>query len=106
VTNDWWDENPSSSAYNTFVHGSDPGGASEALWQTLPAYNYFAVITFNMPNPKPGGGSGIFLHVATSGPTAGCVSLPTADLLSVLKWLKPSANPRIVISLDGDLANF
>jgi L,D-peptidoglycan transpeptidase YkuD (ErfK/YbiS/YcfS/YnhG family) len=106
VTNDWWDENPSSSTYNTFVHGTDPGGASEALWKTVPAYNYFAVITFNMPHPIAGAGSGIFLHVATSGPTAGCVSLPTADLIDVLRWLDPARNPRIVISLDGDLRNY
>jgi L,D-peptidoglycan transpeptidase YkuD (ErfK/YbiS/YcfS/YnhG family) len=106
VANDWWDESPSSPTYNMFVHGSDPGGASEALWKTVPAYNYFAVIKFNMPDPVSGGGSGIFLHVATSGPTAGCVSLPTADLLKVLTWLNPAMNPRIAIALDGDLKNY
>jgi L,D-peptidoglycan transpeptidase YkuD (ErfK/YbiS/YcfS/YnhG family) len=110
VTNDWWDEMVGSPTYNTFQHGSDPGGASEALWKTVPAYDYFAVITYNMPpnvaKPVDGAGSGIFLHVATSGPTAGCVSLPTADLVKVLTWLDPARNPRIVISLDSGLGNF
>jgi L,D-peptidoglycan transpeptidase YkuD (ErfK/YbiS/YcfS/YnhG family) len=106
VAGDYWDENPASPTYNTFVHGADPGGNSEALWQIIPAYNYFAVIAFNMPDVVPGKGSGIFLHVGTGGPTAGCVSLASADLVSVLTWLQPSANPRIVISTDAGLANF
>ena len=110
VSDDWWNENSSSSNYNTFAHGSDPGGPSEALWQTLPAYDYFAVITYNMPpnvaKPVAGAGSGIFLHVAGSGPTAGCVSLPTADLIDVLTWLDPAKNPRIVISTDSGLSAF
>jgi len=110
VTNDWWDEMVGSPTYNTFQHGSDPGGASEALWKTVPAYDYFAVITYNMPpnvaKPVDGAGSGIFLHVATSGPTAGCVSLPAADLVKVLTWLDPARNPRIVITLDSGLRNF
>lgn len=110
VTDDWWAENSDLANYNTFVHGSDPGGPSEALWQTIPAYNYFAVITYNMPpnvsKPVPGAGSGIFLHVATSNPTAGCVSLQSSDLVKVLTWLDPAKHPRIVISTDSGLSQF
>jgi L,D-peptidoglycan transpeptidase YkuD (ErfK/YbiS/YcfS/YnhG family) len=110
ATEDWWDENPGSTQYNNFVHGNNPGGASEALWTIVPAYDYLAVITYNMPpnvaKPVPGAGSGIFLHVATSGPTAGCVSLPKSELVQVLTWLDPAKNPRIVISTDADLDNY
>lgn len=105
VSGDWWDENPSSPNYNTFQHGSDPGGVSEALWQATVAYQYFAFITFNVP-AIPGKGSGIFLHVGTGGPTAGCVSLAETNLLTVLRWLDPAKHPRIVLSPDSELHKF
>jgi L,D-peptidoglycan transpeptidase YkuD (ErfK/YbiS/YcfS/YnhG family) len=106
VTNDWWNENPDSSGYNTFDHSTtNPGGGSEALWEQTTAYQYFAFITYNVP-AVAGKGSGIFLHVSTNRPTAGCVSLPKADLLKVLAWLNPSDKPRIVLSPDGDLSRY
>jgi L,D-peptidoglycan transpeptidase YkuD (ErfK/YbiS/YcfS/YnhG family) len=43
-------------------------------------------------------GSAIFLHVGTGTATAGCVSLPSAELLRVLRWLKPANSPKIDIS--------
>jgi len=100
VANDYWNENPSSSTYNSFVHGTNPGGFSEALWQTVPQYNYFAVINYNIPvkAATPARGSGIFLHVAGSGATAGCVSLAQTNLLKVLEWLDPATSPRIVMA--------
>jgi len=63
----------------------------------VPAYNYAAVIAYNTAR-TPGLGSAIFLHVGTGGSTAGCVSLPASQLLAVLRWLKPSAKPRITIT--------
>ncbi|MFG3690471.1 L,D-transpeptidase [Micromonospora sp. NPDC047740] len=114
VTNDWWNENPDSPAYNTFQHtATNPGGYSEALWRETPAYTHFAVITYNMaPNvatPVPGAGSGIFLHEFSktpSGPTAGCVSLSHGDLVSVLTWLKPELMPRIVLCPAQNLSQY
>ncbi|MEV6707914.1 L,D-transpeptidase family protein [Micromonospora wenchangensis] len=114
VTNDWWNENPDSPAYNTFQHSStNPGGYSEALWREVPAYTHFAVITYNMPpnvaKPVPDAGSGIFLHEFSSpagGPTAGCVSLSHADLVSVLRWLDPRHAPRIVICPAANLGRY
>ncbi|MFI5907710.1 L,D-transpeptidase [Dactylosporangium sp. NPDC051541] len=97
VTDDWWNENSDSPGYNTFAHGPNPGGPSEALWTYNPQYLYMAVIRYNMP-ATPGRGSGIFLHQAGAGSTAGCVSLAQADLLNVLRWLDPAANPQIVMA--------
>jgi L,D-peptidoglycan transpeptidase YkuD (ErfK/YbiS/YcfS/YnhG family) len=51
----------------------------------------------------PGAGSAIFLHVSTGGATAGCVSLPSASLLAVLRWLDPAQQPRIVMGTEGDV---
>ncbi|WP_432967785.1 L,D-transpeptidase family protein [Dactylosporangium sp. CA-233914] len=94
---DWWDENSDSPGYNTFSHGDNPGGPSEPLWRISPQYTHFAVIRYNMP-ATPGRGSGIFLHQGNGNSTLGCVSLPQGDLLTILRWLDPAANPRIVMA--------
>ncbi|GIF78154.1 L,D-transpeptidase family protein [Asanoa siamensis] len=108
VADDWWNENPDTPGYNSFFHGADPGGFSEALWQEVPQYNYFAVINYNIPvrTATPARGSGIFLHVAGSGATAGCVSLTQANLLRVLEWLDPAAAPRIVLAPRANLGRY
>jgi L,D-peptidoglycan transpeptidase YkuD (ErfK/YbiS/YcfS/YnhG family) len=102
VCGDWWDEDPSSTAYNTFQHvacGAHPafGGESEALWRISPQYRYFAVIEYNAHPVVPGRGSAIFLHVSTAHGTAGCVSLPEGRLVRLLRWLQPGAAPMISI---------
>jgi L,D-peptidoglycan transpeptidase YkuD (ErfK/YbiS/YcfS/YnhG family) len=102
VCGDWWDEDPASTAYNTFQHvacGSPTafGGESEALWRVSPQYRYFAVIEYNAHPIVPGRGSAIFLHVSTAHGTAGCVSLPESRLVRLLRWLRPGAAPMISI---------
>jgi L,D-peptidoglycan transpeptidase YkuD (ErfK/YbiS/YcfS/YnhG family) len=103
VCGDWWDEDSRSALYNHFVHvpcGVAPhfGGDSEALWETIPQYEYFAVISYNRSPVVRGRGSAIFLHVSRGIPTTGCVSLPTVDLLHVLRTLQPSEHPLIDIT--------
>jgi L,D-peptidoglycan transpeptidase YkuD (ErfK/YbiS/YcfS/YnhG family) len=110
---DWWDEDPLSPHYNTFVAlpcRATPWFAShsEPLWTETVAYPYFAVIDFNT-DPVHGGsgapGSGIFLHAWIGAPTEGCVALHVAQLLGVLRWLRPSAHPAIEIAPDAELAS-
>jgi L,D-peptidoglycan transpeptidase YkuD (ErfK/YbiS/YcfS/YnhG family) len=79
-------------AYNRWVHRVPCAPGDEDLWvNAARAYRYAAVIDFNYRHPVFGRGSGIFLHEGTGGPTAGCVSLPQADLLAVLRWMRPGA---------------
>ncbi|MEV4534151.1 L,D-transpeptidase family protein [Asanoa sp. NPDC049518] len=108
VENDWWNENPATEGYNSFFHGADPGGASEALWETDPQYRYFAVINYNIPvrEADPPRGSGIFLHVSVDRGTAGCVALDESDLVKVLRWLDPAAKPRIVMAPASELDRY
>ena len=108
VADDYWDENPDSATYNSFVHGANPGAGSEALWQTAPQYNYFAVIDYNIPAvpANPPRGSAIFLHVVNKGGTAGCVALGQSDLVRVLDWLDPAASPRIVMTPTQNLGRY
>ena len=108
---DWWDEDPASPSYNTFQHvacGSAPSfhGGSEALWQMTVAYQRFAVIGYNAGPIVAGAGSAVFLHDDTGRPTAGCVSLPAGQLDTVLRWLNPSASPRVVIGTDAEIRRF
>jgi L,D-peptidoglycan transpeptidase YkuD (ErfK/YbiS/YcfS/YnhG family) len=110
VCGDWWDEQSTSALYNHFVHvgcsTSPPfGGDSEPLWEVTPQYDYFAVIEYNRNPIVPGRGSAIFLHVSIGAPTTGCVALPRADLLRVLRFLQPSGHPMIYISTRQLVAN-
>jgi L,D-peptidoglycan transpeptidase YkuD (ErfK/YbiS/YcfS/YnhG family) len=94
---DRWDDDSSSPLYNEWVDDRthNPGAAPEAM-DDPPYYDYGAVIAYNTAR-TPGKGSAIFLHVDTGAPTVGCVTLPTTELLKVLKWLRPAADPRITM---------
>lgn len=104
VPGDYWDENPATGRrYNTFVHSRDTdcaanpfGGDTECLWLEASPYPYLAVVDFNTPS-RGAYGSGIFLH-ATTGPTEGCVSVRRADLVKILRWLRRTGRPRIVLA--------
>jgi L,D-peptidoglycan transpeptidase YkuD (ErfK/YbiS/YcfS/YnhG family) len=103
VCGDWWDEDPSSATYNTFQHvrcGVRPPfrAESEGLWKATIAYRYLIPIRYNADPVVPGRGSAIFLHVQRPNATNGCVSLPEAQLVQTLRWLRPADRPRIAIS--------
>ena len=86
-----WVDDSASALYNT--HQRKPANgrwtSAENLLNT-PAYNYAQVIGYNEAR-TPGKGSAIFLHVDSGGGTAGCVSLPTAALLAVMRWERVGA---------------
>jgi L,D-peptidoglycan transpeptidase YkuD (ErfK/YbiS/YcfS/YnhG family) len=98
ATSDYWDDDPASARYNTWVDArtASAGQRPEPMHQ-VPAYDYGAVIAYNTAR-APGLGSAIFLHVTTGGATAGCVSLPESQLLTVLRWLRPANKPLISIT--------
>jgi L,D-peptidoglycan transpeptidase YkuD (ErfK/YbiS/YcfS/YnhG family) len=95
---DYWDDDPASPRYNEWADArkANPGAAPEPMHQ-VPAYDYAAVIAYNTAR-TPGLGSAIFLHVGTGTATAGCVSLPRAELIKVLSWLTPADHPLISIT--------
>ena len=111
VCGDWWDEDPRSAAYNSFVQlpcGASPpfGGGSEALWLSPTAYAHFALIEYNTHPVVAGAGSAIFLHVASDRPTDGCVALPAGELVRLLRWLRPARSPLIVIGTARTIRSF
>jgi L,D-peptidoglycan transpeptidase YkuD (ErfK/YbiS/YcfS/YnhG family) len=100
VCGDWWDSDPGSPTYNRFRHVACGRSLarSEPLWRISPQYRYFAEIRYNAGPVVPGRGSAIFLHVSASRPTAGCVALPEARLVRLLRWLRPGAVVHLGIS--------
>ena len=105
-TNIVWDDDPSSPRYNQWVDDTtaDPGAAPEPM-DNAPAYDYGAVIDYNVNPTVAGAGSAIFLHVSTGGSTAGCVSLPVDEVLQVLRWLSPAQQPRIVMGTEASVTS-
>ncbi len=88
---DVWVDDSASALYNT--HQRKPVNGRWTSAENLlnrPAYNYAQVIGYNEAR-APGKGSAIFLHVDLGGGTAGCVSLSTGALLTVLRWERPGA---------------
>ena len=98
--NDWWDENPASPTYNRHVvRATSPGGASENLYRAGSAYAHAVVINYNMNPVVRGAGSGFFLHVSVGTATAGCVSVPSGQLDTIMRWLNPASRPVISIGV-------
>jgi L,D-peptidoglycan transpeptidase YkuD (ErfK/YbiS/YcfS/YnhG family) len=93
---DVWVDDPASKLYNTRQLLPARGRWRSAEKLAVPAYEYAQVIGYNEAR-KPGLGSAIFLHLDSGRPTAGCVSLPRAALLRLLRWQKPGAS----ISISG-----
>src|SRR6516225_7728016 len=96
---DYWDDDPASPLYNEWVdtRRQNPGVRPEPMHQP-PVYDYAAVIVYNTAR-TPGAGSAIFVHVGDGSATAGCVSLPVARLLVVLRWLNPARHPVIAMQV-------
>ena len=95
---DWWGSDVRSpSTYNRHVRcrrSSCPFRTAHAehLVDYPRAYRYAMLIGYNTPpSVKVGAGSAFFLHVGTGGPTAGCVSLPAARVVWLLRRMKPGA---------------
>ena len=74
--------------------------SAEVMRREDGAYEFGAVIDYN-PERTPGRGSMIFLHI-WKGPgqgTAGCTAMAREDVIGVLTWLDPGAEPRLVLGV-------
>lgn len=93
----YWDDDSSSANYNRWVDSRNGNtGRSPEPMHVSPPYNYGVVIGYNW-GQTPGMGSAIFLHVTHNSPTHGCVSTRQDHLLRLMRWLRPSAKPRIIM---------
>ncbi|WP_406665702.1 L,D-transpeptidase [Gallaecimonas sp. GXIMD1310] len=99
---------PASAFYNQLVDSAVAGrvavrGASEPLRLDLhragdQRYRLALVVNHN-PDNSPGAGSCIFLHQWADSHTytAGCTAMPGEALNTLLAWLKPAYQPRLVV---------
>lgn len=97
---DYWVQDNNSAFYNERRHigrGGFRPHTSEHLVEYGRQYRWSLVIDFNRPDPVRHRGSGIFLHVNGSGPTAGCVSAPLGFIRSMMSRLRPRGHPVIAI---------
>jgi L,D-peptidoglycan transpeptidase YkuD (ErfK/YbiS/YcfS/YnhG family) len=101
-TQSWWVSDPRSRYYNTWQAGPPNGRWNPAYGEQLSryrtAYAYAIVIDFNRSPVVRGRGSAIFLHVGTGSATAGCVSVSSARMAQLLRYVTPKLKPRIAIS--------
>ncbi|NUK08335.1 L,D-transpeptidase family protein [Streptomyces lunaelactis] len=100
----WWCQDNRARTYNRWVEGlpADCRAAeSEHLVSYATQYARALVIGFNYHRPVRGRGAGIFLHVNGRGATAGCVSVPDADMGRILAWADQRRDPHIAIGTSG-----
>jgi len=99
LDDDCWVDDPASPQYNRWVEGVPDGISFERLLRSDGLYKYGIVIEYNTGPVVAGRGSAIFVHLwrETGEPTAGCVAMAEASLLTVLSWLDPDKKPLIVL---------
>jgi len=92
-----WCDDPDDPNYNTGQYVRWYPRSHEKLRRPDHLYDIVGVLDYNWPEPVPGKGSAIFLHVwrRPRYPTAGCVAFAPRDLEWILaRW---SAGSRVVI---------
>lgn len=86
---DWWVSDPASPAYNTHQRcrpGTCPfdESRSEHLIDYA-VYDHALVMGVNRAR-VPGAGSAFFIHSTNGAATGGCVAVPTATVVELLRW--------------------
>lgn len=97
---DLWVDDPDAPDYNRWVKQGETSALSfEKMKRDDDQYRYGLVIEYNTDPVIPGFGSAIFLHIwkEQGSPTAGCVAVSEEDILKIMAWLDPPANPLIWI---------
>ncbi|MGI8431385.1 MAG: L,D-transpeptidase family protein, partial [Chthoniobacterales bacterium] len=101
---DAWIDDVTSPDYNRFVTIDDPEHpppwfAKEKMRHNDFAYRWLVEIRHNSDPPVPNDGSAIFFHIrrGPSRPTAGCTTMPQADLVRLITWLRAPRHPVYVL---------
>ena len=87
---DGWCDDPRSPAYNRLVRIPNEW-SHEKMWREDGLYDVVVVVGYNDDPPEGEWGSAIFLHDSDGNATTGCISIPRADLIRVLRRLRPGA---------------
>ncbi|ODT15309.1 MAG: L,D-transpeptidase catalytic domain protein [Kaistia sp. SCN 65-12] len=89
---DGWCDGKGDRNYNRPVALPYPASA-ETMWRDDDVYDVVVVLDWNLRPRRQNGGSAIFFHLARPGylPTEGCVAVSRADMLRILRRLRPGA---------------
>lgn len=107
---DYWVGDHASPYYNTWQNSKDEDfdtEASEHLMDYPREYKYGFVFDFNKEQIMEKGFA-LFFHTSYPGKehTSGCIAVSEKDMVSILKWLDPGKNPRIIIAPEDELDRF
>lgn len=93
-------DDPRSRYYNRIVRRSQ---IEKPDWKSrekmdIPDYDRVLVVEHNTAKPVKGRGSCIFVHrwETSDTPTAGCTAMAESDLVTLIEWLDPAREPRLV----------
>ena len=91
-----WCDDPNSRFYNKLISLPKKDN-HEKFYRSDNIYDVLVVLNYNMDPIIKGKGSAIFIHIAKKQfePTAGCVALNKADLLSLLTTIKKNTEIKI-----------
>jgi len=103
LADDLWVDDANAPDYNRWVKQNETRALSyEKMRRDDDLYKYGLVIEYNTDPVVYGYGSAIFLHIwaGSRSTTAGCVAVSEEDMLKILGWLNPAANPVILMNPD------
>jgi L,D-peptidoglycan transpeptidase YkuD (ErfK/YbiS/YcfS/YnhG family) len=102
LEDDIWIDDPDAEDYNRWAKKSATRATSyEKMKRDDHQYKYGIVIEYNTDPVIKGNGSAIFLHVwkGEGIPTAGCVAVSEENMLKILEWLDPAAQPLMIMGI-------
>ncbi|WP_144206234.1 L,D-transpeptidase family protein [Mycobacterium tilburgii] len=91
--NYWWsgdDHSPTFNSMQVCQKAQCPFSTADSENLQIPQYKHAVVMGVNK-NKVPGGGAAFFFHTTDGHPTEGCVAVDDAQLVSIMKWLRPGA---------------
>ena len=100
---DCWIDDPTHPDYNRHVTvdpaAPPPWYAKQRMRLGDSAYRWMLEIRHNATPPVPGHGSAIFFHTrrGPDKPSAGCTTMAASDLVTMLRWVRPQAQPMFVL---------
>jgi L,D-peptidoglycan transpeptidase YkuD (ErfK/YbiS/YcfS/YnhG family) len=91
--NYWWngdDHSPTFNSMQVCQKAQCPFNTGDSENLQIPQYKHAVVMGVNK-NKAPGEGAAFFFHTTDGKPTEGCVAVDDAQLVSIMKWLRPGA---------------
>jgi Uncharacterized protein conserved in bacteria len=103
LADDLWIDDVNADDYNRWVKkGNTQAKSYEKMRRDDNLYKYSIVIEYNTNPVIKGYGSAIFFHVwgGADITTEGCVAVSEENIIKILEWLDPQAEPLIIMGIE------